>query len=472
MGGDETLRDILRDASSLYFARKDASGEEEESQDLSSHVEFLQQKDSFSQMLPKELREHAASMRPPRDKVTCLLVGNHSAGKSSFVNWYLGESIQSESVAMETAGITIIRKGKKRTSWKGQQTLTAFPHLARLCEFPGMLDFLATEFTTSSTREAHCVELIDTPGLTDGTLKYPFAVDDAIMEAAEHANVVLVFLDPIGKALVERTMKLVERLSKRHVGKVFYCLSKFDTAGDQTDRVNVVSQIVQELQSRVASSHALKLYTIYIPDRADEATRKTCPNKIDELCQVLSNEVQARVQGVLDQVTKDCRAVNTMVTLKMDAHRRAVRHNRFASAWGLLLPLVIVPLLAAMVYWALLNVGGVDALLVCDDQHGRKVQLIRGDTTVWEERLEPTWNIFCFALTWFGGTPLMSVLLGALSASVFAYFVLTRRVPQLTAADMRALKRIREHVEMDIAAKQKALVKRLKRHAMGDEDDY
>ena len=52
-------------------------------------------------------------MRPPRDRITCLLIGNHSAGKSSFTNWYVGEQIQKESVAIETAGITIIRKGEK-----------------------------------------------------------------------------------------------------------------------------------------------------------------------------------------------------------------------------------------------------------------------------------------------------------------------------------------------------------------------
>jgi hypothetical protein len=130
--------------------------------------------------MPKSLRDHAASMRPPRDRVTCLLVGNHSAGKSSFINWfdnppilppssflhpplssplffpfsggvtsnpspssacqnlpswslpplfhfspssliprYIGDKVQSESVAMETAGFTIIRKGLKRATWKG-----------------------------------------------------------------------------------------------------------------------------------------------------------------------------------------------------------------------------------------------------------------------------------------------------------------------------------------------------------------
>jgi predicted GTPase len=28
------------------------------------------------------------SLLPPKEKITVLLIGNHSAGKSSFINWY------------------------------------------------------------------------------------------------------------------------------------------------------------------------------------------------------------------------------------------------------------------------------------------------------------------------------------------------------------------------------------------------
>eukprot|EP00960_Hanusia_phi_P046248 757718-Hanusia_phi.AAC.6 len=42
---------------------------------------------------------------------------------------YIGEKIQKESVAIETAGITIIRRGKQRTTWRGPQTMSAFPHV-------------------------------------------------------------------------------------------------------------------------------------------------------------------------------------------------------------------------------------------------------------------------------------------------------------------------------------------------------
>jgi ribosome biogenesis GTPase A len=30
----------------------------------------------------------------PRKKITVLIMGNHSSGKSSFINWYVGETIQ------------------------------------------------------------------------------------------------------------------------------------------------------------------------------------------------------------------------------------------------------------------------------------------------------------------------------------------------------------------------------------------
>jgi len=51
---------------------------------------------------------------------------------------------------------------------------------------------------------------VPTPGIISFTLNPPFFPT----QLADHANLILVFLDPIGKALVERTMKLVQRLSQ------------------------------------------------------------------------------------------------------------------------------------------------------------------------------------------------------------------------------------------------------------------
>ena len=36
-----------------------------------------------------ELRE----IRAPEKKMYVMIIGNHSAGKSSFINWYIGEKL-------------------------------------------------------------------------------------------------------------------------------------------------------------------------------------------------------------------------------------------------------------------------------------------------------------------------------------------------------------------------------------------
>jgi len=187
----------------------------------------------------------------------------------------------------------IIRKGKQRATWKGPQTLNAFPYLEKLGAMDGVTDFICTEFSTSTEKNFPLVEFIDTPGLTDGTLKYPFDVDEVICELAEHATMIMVFLDPIGKALVSRCMNVVQRLAVTHSAKMSYYLTKFDTAGDEVDRTNVVSQIVQELQGRVKATHALKLHTMFLPERATEEMRK-----------VQARSLQVCMHGILSS-TKD-----------------------------------------------------------------------------------------------------------------------------------------------------------------------
>jgi hypothetical protein len=40
-----------------------------------------------------------------------MIIGNHSAGKSSFINWYIAESVQTTGVAIETRGFTYVTVG-------------------------------------------------------------------------------------------------------------------------------------------------------------------------------------------------------------------------------------------------------------------------------------------------------------------------------------------------------------------------
>ena len=93
----------------------------------------------------------------PRKKISVVLIGNHSAGKSSFINWYergqcggvcvshcashtcryVEEHVQKTGVAIETQGFTLVTSGKKRETLKGPATLHLFPYFSAIGQLAG-----------------------------------------------------------------------------------------------------------------------------------------------------------------------------------------------------------------------------------------------------------------------------------------------------------------------------------------------
>lgn len=123
---------------------------------------------------------------------------------------YIEEHVQKTGVAIETQGFTLVTSGRKRESLtvrtnecnldvyfycftncqqeievyffflQGNATLHLYPHLEPLSRIDGVVDFLSTEISTSKQKKFSLVTFIDTPGLVDGDMKYPFDVNEAI----------------------------------------------------------------------------------------------------------------------------------------------------------------------------------------------------------------------------------------------------------------------------------------------------
>lgn len=216
----------------------------------------------------------------PRKKVNVLLIGNHSAGKSSFVNWYIEESVQRTGVAIETQGFTLITSGKKRESLLGNATIHLYPQLKTIGDIYNSLDYVSTEITTSKQKQFSLLTFVDTPGLVDGDMKYPFDVNNAILSFGDIADLVFVFFDPIGQALCKRTLNLVEKLNEGHGNKIHFFLSKADEAGSDTDRQKVLMQIVQELCKRPGLNKAgFEMLTIFIPTLQEKKNSMRKPDR-------------------------------------------------------------------------------------------------------------------------------------------------------------------------------------------------
>jgi hypothetical protein len=252
----------------------------------------------------------------PRKKISVLLIGNHSAGKSSFINWYVEEHVQRTGVAIETQGFTFVTSGRKRESLTGNATLHLYPHFEPLRNIEGIVDYLTTEISTSKQKKFSLVTFIDTPGLVDGDMKYPFDVNKAILWLGDIADLVFVFFDPIGQALCKRTLTLVEKLNEKHAERMRFYLSKADEAGHEADRQRVMMQIVQELCKRPGLNRTgFDMPTIYIPNPSGKPSR--CMNQIDDVCKDIEKTINQTVQNTLNTLERDCERIAELIDNKL-----------------------------------------------------------------------------------------------------------------------------------------------------------
>lgn len=103
--------------------------------------------------LAEMCQELKLDCKVPRKKITVLLLGNHSSGKSSFVNWYVGDSIQEVGQAQVTHGFNIISSGKIRDQYQANTAIRQLPYLASIAQnpdkLPGFLENLSMQISPS-----------------------------------------------------------------------------------------------------------------------------------------------------------------------------------------------------------------------------------------------------------------------------------------------------------------------------------
>merc|ERR1712241_987519 len=80
------------------------------------HTLYTEPDNGYRIGLVKIAENLGLSLLAPRKKINVLLIGNHSAGKSSFINWYVEEHVQRTGVAIETQGFSFVTSGRRRES--------------------------------------------------------------------------------------------------------------------------------------------------------------------------------------------------------------------------------------------------------------------------------------------------------------------------------------------------------------------
>ncbi|KAI8855059.1 hypothetical protein BC829DRAFT_379126 [Chytridium lagenaria] len=267
-------------------------------------------------------RTYGLDAIPPKKKIWVLLLGNHSAGKSSYINWQAINNrfyfnYQVTSLCANAASLTYhsALSGKRRETLRGQATIRYFDCLKDLATYKGVMPFLSTEIVTSRSKNFSMVTFIDTPGLVDGEMSYPFDPEKTMLRLASEADVIFTFFDPIGQALCKRTMNVVEKLCSLHGHKVFFFLSKADTVPDEYDRQRVLIQHTP----------------IFVPENESVKIR----NHVNETLTMIESAINMRVQRSLENLEDDCKKISDTIRIALrdfDENRRSKSFYFGASA--------------------------------------------------------------------------------------------------------------------------------------------
>lgn len=393
----------------------------------------------------------------PRKKITIMLIGNHSAGKSSFINWYIEEHVQRTGVAIETQGFSFVTSGKKRESLTGNATLHLYPHFKPLAKMPNLTDYLSTEISTSKQKKFPLVTFVDTPGLVDGDMCYPFDVNESILWLSELCDLVFVFFDPIGQALCKRTLNIVEKISSKHPERMRFYLSKADEAGHESDRQRVMMQIVQELCKRPGlNKTGFDMPTIYVPNPNKQVR---CVNQIEEVCKDVEKTINQTIQNTLNSLEKDCDSIETLVDEAINKDNRTRSSN--LRAWlkgGCLYLLAMVLPLAILVTLVMAMMEG-----TMTDLMGKEMTEVLKWYTL---PIKKFWSSYPSDYQLYGGLGLLLTTLFMLALAR----LMGKTSPTLTRKQKRQLLDKQEFVRSVVKNKKKSLYSEYLSQTVSDQD--
>ncbi|KAJ3244581.1 hypothetical protein HDU77_009828 [Chytriomyces hyalinus] len=367
----------------------------------------------------------------PKRKIWIILLGNHSAGKSSFINWYIDYPVQKTSVAIETTSFTLITSGKSRETFGGPATIQLFSALKGISEMKGVMPSLATEIVPSKHRNFDLITFIDTPGLVDGGVKYPFDPEKVLTRLVDEADLVFTFFDPIGQALCSRTMNVVESICQSQGHKIHFYLSKADTIPDESDRQRVLIQIAQSLTHRIQDRQfSLDIPPIYIPSAATDQV--SVRNHMNGVLATIDSTIAQGVQKSLGALKRDCESISKAIRERLNADARTKRFNKRDIGRGFFL---LVAALGPILMFVL--VGLHRALKMVEKQNGAEALGIGGELLLNTLIILDT---FVGNLTW-SNIGYMVVASGI--AFILWWFFIKKR-KTLTAAELEVM---REHLK-------------------------
>ncbi len=196
-----------------------------------------------------------------------IFLGNHSSGKSSLVNWLLGDPpVQDTGVAPTDDGFTVIMYGEQEEDIVGPAALARLPEEFRSLEplGPAFLQHLRIKVRNREILKR--VNLVDSPGMIDSaTAATPRDYDfsGAVKRLALLCDIVFFLFDPEKPGTTGETVNVFANCLKGVEFKLRVLLNKCDAFTSTYDFARAYGTLCWNLSRVLRTKDLPKIFTTY-----------------------------------------------------------------------------------------------------------------------------------------------------------------------------------------------------------------
>ncbi len=304
----------------------------------------------------------------PNSPPYVLFLGNHSSGKSSFINYLLeGGSVQDVGIAPTDDAFTFILHGENERDAVGPAALEMLPEeLKQLNNFgPELVQRVRVKVRNRDVLKN--VVLVDSPGMIDASEKsisrgYDFF--GVIKFLAEITDLVLMMFDPDKPGTTGEAVEAMKGPLTGFFFKLRLIFNKCDRFSSMYDYARAYGALCWNLAHALPFKDLPKIYNCYLPGRAHAEGSPLDLHDFDALRDEVVSEIKSanarRADNIKVAVNKDlsCLEMHVRVALRI---RRAVARRQWSAramfAGGTLLFLAADFLVAKACGFSLLTLG-------------------------------------------------------------------------------------------------------------------
>jgi energy-coupling factor transporter ATP-binding protein EcfA2 len=202
--------------------------------------------------------------RPPQ----VLMLGNHSSGKSTFINHLLGIDVQKTGVAPTDDNFTIITHGPHETDRDGPSVVSN-PDLP----YEGLRHFgdqlvSHIRLKLQPAELLQTVTLIDSPGMIDEAKEENgrgFDFPGVVRWFAERSDLVMIFFDPDKPGTTGETLQVFKESLNGIDHKLLIVLNKMDQCQNLHDFARAYGALCWNLGKVIPRKDLPMIYNTYVP---------------------------------------------------------------------------------------------------------------------------------------------------------------------------------------------------------------